>query len=149
MPKRHPCGGVDRRQFLAGAAALPTLAAAWHASAQGPRPEHLPPEKLGVPGPFPGRVIEARNPAMIREGRKDRGAIKLTLDRGLSALVGSDDGVEAWRSFFEPGDVVGIKMNPVGMPLAVTSPELMLAVIEGLEAAGVKRRDMIVFDRYR
>jgi len=127
---------------------LPTLAAVRHASAQ-EKAAKSPLETLGVPGPFPGRVIEARNPGMIRDGKKDRVAIKATLDRGLAALVGSDDGVEAWRSFFEPGDVVGIKMNPVGRPLAVTSPELMLAVIEGLEAAGVKRRDMVVFDRYK
>ena len=148
MPKRYPCGGVGRRQFLAGAAALPALVGRL-ASAQEPGAVKPLPGQLGVPGPFPGRVIEARNPAMIRDGKRDRGAIKATLDRGLTALVGSDDAVEAWRSFFEPGDVVGIKMNPVGNPLANTSAELMLAVIEGLEAAGVKRRDMVVFDRYR
>src|SRR5262249_44191210 len=51
--------------------------------------------------------------------------------------------------FFEPGDVVGIKMNPVGNPLANTSSELLLEVIEGLKAAGVKVKDMVVFERYR
>jgi hypothetical protein len=64
-------------------------------------------------------------------------------------LTGADDAVEAWRTFFEPGDVVGIKMNPVGNPLANTSSELMLEVIEGLKSAGVKLNDMFVFERYR
>ena len=56
----------------------------------------------------------------------------------MKELTGADDAVSAWRSFFEPGDVVGIKMNPVGNPLANSSSELMLEVIEGLKAAGVK-----------
>ena len=55
----------------------------------------------------------------------------------------------AWRTSFEPGDVVGVKMNPVGNPLANSSTELMLAVIDGLKSAGVKAKDMIVFKRYR
>ena len=67
----------------------------------------------------------------------------------MKELTGADDAVGAWRSFFEPGDVVGIKMNPVGNPLANSSSELMLEVIDGLKAAGVKTKDMIVFERYR
>ena len=86
---------------------------------------------------------------MIRDGNKSREAIRQTLDRGMKELVGSDDAVQAWRSFFEPGDVVGIKVVPNGFPLAHSSPELMLEVIEGLKAAGVKTKDMFVYDRYR
>ena len=86
---------------------------------------------------------------MIKDGVKNREAVKLTLDRGLVALTGATDPTEAWRSFFEPGDVVGIKMNPVGNPLANSSSELMLEVIDGLKSAGVKPKDMIVFERYR
>src|SRR4051812_22355382 len=72
MRKPSPCGGRGRRQFLAGAAALPALAglnvsAAEPAKAGDPAP---PPGKLGIPGPYPGLVVEARNPAMIRNGEK-------------------------------------------------------------------------------
>ena len=86
---------------------------------------------------------------MIKDGVKNREAIKETVARGMKELTGADDAVEAWRTFFEPGDVVGIKMNPVGNPLANTSSELMLEVIEGLKSAGVKTGDMFVFERYR
>jgi uncharacterized protein (DUF362 family) len=156
MPKRYPCGGLRRRTFLAGTA-LPMLAG-FHASAEAEAQEPRPiPGKagqgdrpgLGIPGPYPGRVIEVRNPAMIRNGVKSREAIQAGVDRGMKELTGADDAVGAWRSFFEPGDVVGIKMNPVGNPLANTSNELMLAVIDGLKSAGVKTKDMIVFERYR
>jgi Domain of unknown function (DUF362) len=150
MSDRYPCGGIGRRAFLAGTA-VPLLAG-FHASAQQPKVEPVvdePPGRLGVPGPYPGRVVEVRNPAMIRGGVKDRGVIEAAVGRGIKELTGADDAVGGWRRFFEPGDVVGIKMNPVGNPLANTSAELMLAVIEGLKSAGVKPRDMIVFERYR
>jgi uncharacterized protein (DUF362 family) len=151
MANRYPCGGLGRRKFLAGAAALPVLGG-WHASAQEPKAARDPrviDGRLGVPGPYPGRVVEARNPGMIRDGARSREAIAKTLGAAMKNLTGADDPVGAWRSFFEPGDVVGIKMNPVGNPLANTSAELMLEVIEGLKSAGVKTRDMIVFERYR
>jgi hypothetical protein len=152
--KSRPCGGMDRRHFLAATAAplLPTLIGL-HASAQEPKAAaaagKAPVGPLGVPGPYPGRVIEAKNPAMIKGGVKNRDAVKATLARGLKELTGADDGVEAWRTFFEPGDVVGIKVVPNGYPNVHTSYEIVLEVIEGLKSAGVKTKDMIVFDRYR
>ncbi|RUL88529.1 DUF362 domain-containing protein [Tautonia sociabilis] len=151
MSRRYPCGGLGRRQFLAGAAALPAIAGA-RVSAQEPQAAAGaigPDENFGIPGPWPGRVIEVRHPGMIRNDVKDRAAIGSALSRGMAELTGADDAVSAWRAMFEPGDVVGIKMNPVGNPLANSSSELMLEVIEGLKAAGVKPRDMVVFERYR
>jgi hypothetical protein len=152
MSKRYPCGGLGRRHFLASSAAIPALVGL-RASAQEPRPAAGNPEgadeTFGVPGPWPGRVVEARHPGMIRDGRKDQAAIGSALSRGMTALTGAGDAVEAWRALFEPGDVVGIKMNPVGNPLANSSNELMLEIIEGLKSAGVKPRDMVVFERYR
>lgn len=144
---RHPCGGVRRRDFLAAAAAAPAMAAFGPAPAAPAVREA--PASLGIPGPYPGRVIEVRKPGMIREGKKDRAAIKAALERGMKELTGADDATEAWRRFFEPGDVVGVKLNPVGRPLAATSDELMLEVVEGLKAAGVKAKDIVVFERYK
>jgi hypothetical protein len=86
---------------------------------------------------------------MITHDVKNREAIHQAVSRGMTELTGATDAVEAWRSFFEPGDVVGVKMNPVGNPLANSSSELMLEVIDGLKAAGVKAADIIVFERYR
>jgi hypothetical protein len=144
-----PCGRMGRRGFLAAGAILPALAA-WDGSARAAfRSRAADDAAFGVPGPYPGRVIEARNPAMIRQGKKNHEAIKSTLAAGMKALTGAEDAVQAWRSFFEPGDVVGIKVVPNGYPLAHSSYELVLEVIEGLKAAGVKPKDMVVFDRYK
>lgn len=147
---------MGRRDFLSTAAMVPGLlgVTASYVSAQEPKAgagtgKVDPGEKWGIPGPFPGRVVEVRNPRMIQKNVKDRAAVKESVDRGMKELTGADDAVGAWRSFFEPGDVVGIKMNPVGNPLANSSSELMLEVVDGLKAAGVKARDIVVFERYR
>jgi hypothetical protein len=154
MSDRNPRRGLVRREFLGAVAVVPGLTALpiTHVSAQESRAaagKAGVDEKWGVPGPFPGRVVEIRNPRMIRSGVKNRAAIKQSVDRGMKALTGADDAVSAWRGFFEPGDVVGIKMNPVGNPLANSSSELMLEVIDGLKTAGVKSKDIVVFERYR
>jgi hypothetical protein len=153
MRKRYPCGGLLRRDFLAATvAAMPALVAGRSVSAQEPKAaDGLQPlaGPLGIPGPYPGRVIEVRNPAMIRDGVRNQEEVGKALARGMRELTGADDAVEAWRTFFEPGDVVGIKMNPVGNPLANTSGELLREVIGGLKSAGVKTKDMVVFERYQ
>jgi uncharacterized protein (DUF362 family) len=140
---------MHRRQFV-GASALSMIGAAV-AAAQQPKAGIRPAAgggKLGVPGPYPGRVIEVRNPSMLRDGRKDRAAIRATLSRGLTALTGTDHPAEAWRTFVQPGERVGIKVVPNGYPGAHTSHELVLEVIIGLRAAGINLKDMVVFDRY-
>ncbi len=150
MQHRYPCGSLSRRQFLTASAAtvplisaLPALAAAdpqalgsvTHQGA-GDQPQ----SKLGAPGPYPGRVVEVKNPAMIRNGNRNATAIKATMDRGIKELTGATDAVEGWKHFFEPGDVVGIKVVPNGQPLAHSSFEIVLEVIEKLKAAGVKTK---------
>ena len=69
---------VGRRHFLATGAAIPVLAGMplTYVSAQESKAtagKAAANEKWGMPGPYPGRVIEVRNPAMIRGGVKDRG----------------------------------------------------------------------------
>jgi len=151
---------MSRRRFLgASAAAVPIVSAAGASAIaaqtrvagkvthQGGDGKTL--TKFAVPGLYPGQVVEVRNPGMCRNGTRDAAAIKVTLDRGIKDLTGATDAVEGWKHFFEPGDVVGIKVVPNGQPHAHSSPEIVLAVIEKLKAAGVKTSDIFVYDRYR
>jgi hypothetical protein len=162
MKHAHPCGGINRRHFLAASAAsLPLISSFSITSASAEAQERVSSTtthvggakdvatKLGAPGLYPGRVVEVKNPAMIRRGVKDPQAIKTSLERGLKELTGTKDAVDAWKTFFEPGDVVGVKVVPNGQPYAHSSFELVLEVIEGLRSAGVKSKDIFVYDRYR
>ena len=80
---QHNCESgsyLNRRGFLAINASVPVLAGASliHVSAQEPRAaadKSDPGTKWGIPGPYPGRVIEVRNPRMIKNDVKNREAI--------------------------------------------------------------------------
>ena len=56
---------------------------------------------------------------------------------------------EAWRAFFEKGDVVGVKVSPVGGLLLSSDASVLRSLIDGLNQAGVSNRNILVFSRYR
>jgi uncharacterized protein (DUF362 family) len=107
-----------------------------------------------MPGPFPGRVIEVHRPdAVSPDNDINSAAIKAMMDRGMIELTGADHPQEAWKRFFEPDDIVGIKVNPVGQKTsghvgAISSPAVLIEVVEGLKSAGVKAKNIIIFERY-
>jgi uncharacterized protein DUF362 len=105
--------------------------------------------RLTMPGPFPGRVVSARHTGSYRDGKFQAEPIRAMLHKGMLELTGAPDWPSAWRVFFEPGDVVGIKLNPVGRPDVISSPEMFHEILDGLQQAGVKARDIIAYDRYR
>jgi len=130
---------TGRRSFLS--AALSAAGGIGRAAAKPAR------GKLGIPGPFPGAVVAVRHAGCIASNQYQKGPVQQMVQRGITELTGAPGWVDAWRVFFEPGDVVGIKLNPNGMPHVVSSPEVLHAVIDGLLEAGVKPRDIVVFDR--
>jgi uncharacterized protein (DUF362 family) len=129
-----------RRQFLKlGAAAL---AAQKYGFAK-------PTSKLGIPGPYPGRVVSVHHPSSIVSDRYQAEAVRQMMHKGMMALTGAGTPAEAWRAFFEPGDIVGVKLNPVGMPHVISAPEVFLEIMDGLKMAGVKPVDVVAYDRYK
>jgi hypothetical protein len=102
-----------------------------------------------MPGLYPGRVCAIENPAVLVSGKYQAEQVQKMMRRGMMELTGADGWVDAWRQFFEPGDVVGIKVNPVGQPLVISDATVVREIIAGLEAAGVKRQDIIAYDRYK
>lgn len=127
---------IERRTLLAAAA----VAGAGGGRAAG---------KLGLPGPFRGRVIAVEHPASIVSGVYQREPVRDMMRRGMMELTGAPSWEEAWRFFFEPGDTVGIKVNPVGQPFIISAPEVFQEIVAGLEAAGVQRRNIFAYDRYQ
>src|SRR5438105_13429686 len=103
----------------------------------------------GIPGPFPGRVVEVAHAGSVVGDAVQEPITATMMERGMSELVGSPNAVEAWRRLFAPGDVVGIKVNPVGAPHAISNFATVRAIIAGLKSAGVRPQDIVVFDRYR
>src|SRR5262249_45115675 len=100
-----PLGWVAWRQLGRGRSLEP-ISSFSGISKENPRP------KFAMPGPFPGRVVEVKHRGSINpDNSVDAGAVETMMARGMKELTGADHPVEAWRRFFEPGDVVGIKVN--------------------------------------
>ncbi len=136
---------VGRREFLLAGLATPALPLV--SGVRGFVKAENPP--LGIPGPYRGRVVEVRHKGSVVSGVYQAEPIRAMMRRGMTALTGAEDWAEAWRVFFEPGDVVGIKVNPVGAPHVISSAEVISEIVDGLKSAGVRIKDIIVYDRYR
>ena len=107
----------------------------------------IPLTPLGMPGLFPGRVIETHHAGVIERGRVSQPAVKRMLASGMTTLTGDASPEAAWRRFIEPTDVVGIKVNPSGSPFIVSRTEIVREVIASLRAIGVPAANIIVYDR--
>ena len=105
--------------------------------------------KLAMPGLYRGRVVAVEHRGSIVDGKFQAEPIRDMMRRGMLNLTGADGWADAWRAFFAPSDVVGIKVNPVGQPHVISSPEVLHEIIAGLNAAGVKNQNIVVYDRYR
>jgi uncharacterized protein (DUF362 family) len=90
------------------------------------------------------RVGTGANPV----GQKIDGArVAKEIEAGMAALTGEKDMGKAWGQFVGPKDVVGIKVNPIGGTILSTKPEVVDAIIAGLLAAGVKKENVVIWDR--
>jgi uncharacterized protein (DUF362 family) len=112
---------------------------------------YTPSPKPGMPGPYPGRVISARSPKCIDEstGKVDAAVIRDMMARGMCKLTGQSQPLAAWKSFFAPEDIVGIKVNCGGRPDVVSSPEIIFEIIRNLQAVGLRPEQIIIYERFQ
>ena len=99
-------------------------------------------------GPTPGIVAEVHLPGALQGGQPAPGAAKRMLAAGMSSLTGEKDPRDAWRRFVTPGERIGIKFNPVGHKVSGVTWDVIGAVVDGLESAGIPRKDMLVWHRF-
>lgn len=141
---------LDRRACLKSLGGLAALAAAGTSEPAAAEKEPAPKGAAsGLPGPYRGRVVAVQSPNAIREGVYQPETVREMMRRGMMELTGADDWVAAWKQFVSPGERVGIKVNPVGQPHVISDASVVREIIAGLEAAGIKHQDIVVYDRYR
>ncbi|MCW5978197.1 MAG: DUF362 domain-containing protein [Bryobacteraceae bacterium] len=105
--------------------------------------------KLGIPGPYPGRVVSVRHDGSLAGILYEPEAIRQMMHKGMMELTGAPSWAEAWRVFIQPGDVVGIKVNPVGGRKLSSDRSVLHLIVDGIRQAGVQPKDIVVYDRYR
>jgi hypothetical protein len=104
---------------------------------------------LGIPGPYRGRVVAVHHSSAVVSGAYQAQPIEQMIQKGMMELTSAPSWVDAWRVFARPGDVVGIKVSPVGGRKLCSDPLVLRRIIDGLNQAGVPNRDIVVFSRYR
>jgi hypothetical protein len=108
----------------------------------------MPRTPLGMPGLFPGRVVDVFHAGAIAGRRVSQPAVRQMLDAGMTALTGLAAAGDAWARFFLPEDIVAIKVNPSGTPGTVTSMPLVREVIDALKGVGIPNRNIVIYDRH-
>jgi len=162
-----PSDKFSRRKFFgtaavaaAGVALAPGLIGQEKAQSEKPPAAPPPPVKTNIdevraiprvaaslPGRYPGKVVRVKTGANPVGGKIDGARVGREVESGMAALTGEKDMGRAWRQFVGPEDVVGIKVNPIGGSILSTKPEVVDAVIAGLVAAGVKKGNIVIWDR--
>ncbi len=75
--------------------------------------------------------------------------VREMMARGMRTLTGAGTTAEAWRRFFEPSDVVGIKVNCGGHPFCVSAYEIVAETVRQLMAIGVPLPQIYVYERFQ
>lgn len=100
-----------------------------------------------LPGLYPGKVVLTTNPKCVKDGVPQYEEAYKTLEIAMLALTGEKKLKKAWRKFVSEKDVVGLKLNPIGGKLLSTSHAVTQAIIKQLEESGIKRENIVIWDR--
>ncbi len=135
----------NRRDFLERGIAL--AGALFAGSTAAERLEGLAsPPPLAADSPRKSKVVIARDPQLRAGGASlDSAQVLKLLDRSMQAAFDTDSPVEAWKKVARPGEVVGLKVNCLAGRGNATRHELVEAVTERLQQAGI--RDIVIWDR--
>ena len=152
--------GIKRRGFLRAVAAtglaatVSPFAVASESSFQQPEVKtngkealNYPRNGSSLPGRYPGKVVHIHDEKSAENEVFNQDVINTMITSGMLALTGEKSLKKAWRQFVKPGEIIGLKLNPVaGRPLS-TSHEVVRVVIKQLKEAGIKESNIVLFDR--
>jgi uncharacterized protein (DUF362 family) len=109
---------------------------------------------FGTPAGEKSKVVLVRHPAVIdASGKVEAPLLQEILDRAITTFSGQSTVADAWRQYFSPDDVVGLKINTLGLANVKGTDYTQhfsafnQAVASGLRRAGIKDQNMVVWDR--
>jgi uncharacterized protein (DUF362 family) len=100
--------------------------------------------------PYRGQVSQVHSETVIDPATEhvDQPSVDRMLSAGMTSLTGQKSERDAWASFFNAVDVVGIKVNCSGAPVMCATPEVVGAVVRNLMAVGVKATNIYIYERF-
>ena len=145
---------MDRRSFVRLLAAAPLAGSLQNLSgvpALRVESNYAPAKVPGMPGPYPGRVVSVKSDKAVdtSTGRADDAIVREMMAQGMRTLTGAATTTDAWRRFFQPADVVGIKVNCGGYPHCISAYEIVAEVVRQLTSVGVPATQIYVYERFQ
>ena len=152
---------IDRRKFFtilgAGGAAmaitpLVTRKSFAHQSPSRPATNinealKVPRKPESMPGKYPGRVVLIKHKDAVINDEPVEMAAYVMLQKAMLELTGQKNLAKAWRIFVNPGEKIGLKVNPVAGKLLSTSHAVVKSVVKQLTESGIDIKDIIIWDR--
>ena len=93
------------------------------------------------------RVVSVCDPEATDAFRPRPEVVRRMVNRAITNLTGKIGVKEAWLSLVSTQDVVGVKVYSVPGPNSGTRPAVAAAVVEGLLAAGLPPKHIILWDK--
>lgn len=106
-----------------------------------------PVNKNSMPGKYPGKVVMVKNNKSVVNDEPVESAAYLMLSRAMLELTGKENLKDAWRTFVNPGEKIGLKVNTVAGKLLYTSHAVVKSVVKQLTESGISPMDIIIWDR--
>jgi len=100
-----------------------------------------------MPGKFPGKVIHLKSSKAIINNEIVEKEAYAMISTGMLELTGEKNLNKAWRTFVNPGEKIGLKVNPVAGKDLATSHAVVKSVIKQLTSSGIRKEDIIIWDR--
>ncbi len=107
----------------------------------------IPRTKDSLPGKYPGKVVKVDHPECVAENVINEDIAYKMLEASMLELTGEKELKKAWLQFVSPGEVIGLKVNPVAGKQLSTSHEVVRSIIKQLELAGVPKEHIVIWDR--
>jgi uncharacterized protein (DUF362 family) len=152
---------IDRRKFFtiltAGGAAMamsPLVTRKSFAQQSPPKPAtnindvlKVPRKPESMPGKYPGRVVLIKHKDAVVNDEPVETAAYVMLQKAMLELTNQKNLAKAWKMFVNPGEKIGLKVNPVAGKLLSTSHAVVKSVVKQLTESGIDIKDIIIWDR--
>ncbi|MDG6027570.1 MAG: DUF362 domain-containing protein [Candidatus Brocadia sp.] len=93
-------------------------------------------------------IIARDNNVCDTTGMVKERQVSSLLHKAVMQLTNASSQEKAWQSLFKPNDVVGIKLNCLSGKNMSPHIAVVEAIIQGLKMAGIREKQIIVFERF-
>ncbi len=105
-------------------------------------------QPLTAPPQLPqARVVVVQDAQAMEAFTPRANLVHRMVDRGILAHTGKATLAEAWRSVVKTNDVVGLKVVSAPGHTSGTRPAVVAAVVQGLLAAGLPPKNIVIWDK--